>query len=82
MYKKETSQTAEIKPSTQLSSYPLLFKLTRSYFGLITHDPHRAAVHSGKSHHNVFRVVGHDLKEVPLIHDLNRCVGMLLRLFA
>lgn len=50
-------------------SYSHIF-LTWSYFGLITHNAHSASIHTGKSHHNVFGVVGHDLKEFPLIYYL------------
>lgn len=46
--------------------------LTRSHFGLVTHNADSASVHPGKSHHNIFGVVRHDLKKVPLIHNLNR----------
>lgn len=45
---------------------------TRSHFGLVTHNADRASVHPCKSHHNVFGVVRHDLKKVPLVHNLNR----------
>lgn len=44
--------------------------LTRSHFGLVTHDSDSAAVHAGESHHDVFGVAGHDLEEVPLVHRL------------
>lgn len=50
-------------------SYSHIF-LTWSYFGLITHNAYSASIHTGKSHHNVFGVVGHDLKEFPLIYYL------------
>lgn len=48
------------------------FSLTRSHFGLVTHNPHCASVHAGKSNHDVLRIVGHDLKEVSLVRYLNR----------
>lgn len=50
-------------------SYSHIF-FTWSYFGLITHNAHSASIHTGKSHHNVFGVVGHDLKEFHLIYYL------------
>lgn len=46
--------------------------LTRSHFRLVAHNANSASVHPGKSHHNVFGVVRHDLKKVPLVHNLNR----------
>lgn len=54
--------------------------LTRSNFGLVTHDAYSASVHAGEPHHNVFGVAGHDLKEVPLIHYLKRCMQKCLPL--
>lgn len=48
---------------------------TRSHFGLVTHNAYSASVHPGKSHHNVFSVAGHNLKKVPLVHNLNRQMG-------
>ena len=53
---------------------PSIISLTRSHFGLVTHNAYSASIHAGKSHHNVFGVAGHDLKEVALIHYLNRCM--------
>ena len=49
-----------------------VFKLTRSHFGLVPHDAHSASVHTGEPHHDVLGIVGHDLEEVSLVHDLNR----------
>lgn len=48
---------------------------TRSHFGLVTHNAYSASVHPGKSHHNVFSIAGHNLKKVPLVHNLNRQMG-------
>lgn len=47
---------------------------TGCHFGLIAHDAHSASVHAGEAHHDVLGVVGHDLEEVPLVHDLRRGV--------
>lgn len=65
---------------TTLIMYPSIILLTRSNFGLVTHDAYSASVHAGEPHHNVFGVAGHDLKEVPLIHYLKRCMQKCLPL--
>lgn len=46
--------------------------LTWGYFGLVAHDPHGPSVHPGKSNHDVPGIGWHDLKEFPLIHNLQR----------
>lgn len=55
--------------SDSFLSFPLTL-LTRCHFGLVTHNAHSASIHAGESHHNVLGIVGHDLKEIPLIHYL------------
>ncbi len=55
-----------------LNSDLLIILPTRGHFGLVTHNAYSASIHACKSHHNVFGVAGHDLKEVPLIHYLHR----------
>ena len=60
--------------------YLSIMLLTRSNFGLVTHNTYSASVHAGEPHHNVFGVAGHDLKEVPLIHYLKRCMKKRLLL--
>lgn len=53
---------------------PPVSVLTRGHFGLVTHDAHSASVHTGESHHDIFGVVWHNFKEVPIIRYLDGCM--------
>lgn len=59
------------KRKARSEGWQSLSLLTGGHFGLVPHDADSASVHPGESHHNVFGVVGHDLKKVSLVHNLN-----------